>query len=116
MNLVVLLKRLVTDNGGEYTSKEFEMFCRDHGIVHTKTPPYTPQNNGVAERYNRTILERLQSLLQQSRVPKHFWAEPAATAVYLINQSPHTALKGKVPENMWSGRVPSLSHLKVFGW
>ncbi|KAE9338286.1 hypothetical protein PF008_g12130 [Phytophthora fragariae] len=64
------LKCLRTDNGGEYVSKRFNQFCANHGIVHQTTTPYTPQQNGLAERMNRTIVERARSMLYYQQVDK----------------------------------------------
>ncbi|MCH84025.1 copia-type polyprotein, partial [Trifolium medium] len=78
-----------TDGGGEYNSKNFESFCTSHGIEHEITAPYTPQHNGLAERRNRTILD--------------------------MARCPTKKLKDKVPEEIWTGKKPSVSHFKVFG-
>lgn len=69
------IKTLRTDNGGEYTSAEFELFLKENGIRHKVTAPYTPQQNGVAERLNRTIQEMALSQLLHAGLPKCFWAE-----------------------------------------
>ena len=100
---------------GEYTSNEFWQFCRAEGIKHVKTVPGTPQQNGVAERYNRTILDRVRSMLKHSGLAKPFWAEAASTTMYLINRSPSAALEGEVPDIVWSGRSIEYHHLKTFG-
>lgn len=109
------LKCLRTDNGGEYTSNEFENFCSQHGIRHEKTEPGTPQHNGVAERMNRTIVEKVRSMLNMSKLPKSFWAEAVKTAVYVINRAPSVPLGFEIPEKAWKGSDPSYSHLRVFG-
>lgn len=69
------IKSLPTDRGGEYCSKEFEDFCMQHGIRRELTAVYTPQQNGVSERKNRTILNMVRTLLTRGRVPKTFWLE-----------------------------------------
>ena len=109
------LKCLRSDNGGEYTSKEFDAYCRSQGIRHEKTVPRTPQHNGVAERMNRTIMERVRSMLSMAKLPKPFWGEAVRAACYLINRSPSAPLDFEVPEKVWSGKHPSYSHLRVFG-
>jgi transposase InsO family protein len=86
------------DNGGEYRGP-FEEYCRSHGIRLEKTVPKTPQHNGVAERMNRTICERIRCMLSHAKLPKPFWGEAMRTAVDLINLSPSvlwmvTFLKG----------------------
>ena len=80
-----------------------------------RTVPGTPQHNGVAERMNRTLTERARSIRIQSGLPKQFWAEAVNTTSYLINRGPSTPLEYKIPEEVWSGKEISLSHLKVFG-
>jgi transposase InsO family protein len=109
------IKTLRTDGGGEYTSKSFEEFCCNEGISHEVTSPYTPQHNGLAERRNRTILDMARSMLKQKNMPHMFWGEAVSTATYILNKCPTKKLKNKVPEQAWSGRKPSVKHLKVFG-
>ena len=72
------VKVLRSDNGGEYTSDKFTEFCADKGILHEFTVPYCPQQNGVAERLNRTITEGARSMLYQAKLPLDFWQKPAA--------------------------------------
>ncbi|KAL4303544.1 hypothetical protein GQ457_10G024470 [Hibiscus cannabinus] len=109
------LKVLRTDNGGEYVSNEFNDFCRDSGILHQLTVPRTPQQNGVCERRNRTVLEMARCMLFEKHLPKLFWAEAVATAVYLLNRLATKAVDGKTPFEAWSGSKPSVKHLRVFG-
>ena len=85
------LKVLRTDNGGEYTSKEFENYLKSEGVRHELTVPKTPEQNGVAERLNRTLVEAVRSMLIDANLPHKFWAEALSTAVYLKNRSPTKA-------------------------
>ena len=101
-------------NGGEYRGP-FKAYCRTHGIKLEKTPPKTPQLNGVAERMNRTIEEKVRCMLSHANLPKSFWDEAVKTAMTLINLSPSQPLKGKIPEEVWYGKKASYNHLKVFG-
>jgi transposase InsO family protein len=110
-----LLKCLRTDNGGEYCSNAFKEYCNRFGIKHEKTVPGTPQQNGVAERMNHTIMEKVRSMLSNSGLEKNFWAEAVRTTCYLINRSPTTALDGGIPEEVWTGKNLNYSHLKIFG-
>ena len=87
------LKYLRTENGLEFLSEKFETFYRTQGISKHKTVRAIPQQNGVAERKNRTLLERVKCLLLNSRLPKVFWGEAVTTTAYLINRSPHSALE-----------------------
>ena len=109
------VKTLRTDNGGEYTSNEFESYLKNEGIRHELTVPKTPEQNGVAERLNRTLVETSRSMLIDSKLPKKFWAEAVSTAVYLKNRSPSKPLQGMTPYEAWHGNKPSVSHLRVFG-
>ena len=98
------VKVLRSDNGGEYTSNNFAKFCAEKGISHEFTVPYCPQQNGVAEWMNRTIMEGARSMLYQAKLPLEFWAEACSTAVYLNNRSPTTALKDETPFEHLFGR------------
>ncbi|KAL2225539.1 UNVERIFIED_CONTAM: Retrovirus-related Pol polyprotein from transposon TNT 1-94 [Sesamum indicum] len=109
------LKSLRTDNGLEFCNQHFSEMCDRFGIKKHKINPYTPQQNGVAERMNRTLLEKVRCLLISSGLPKPFWGEAVLTAAHLINMSPSVPLSGKTPEFMWNGKLPDLSPLRVFG-
>ena len=109
------IKRVRSDNGGEYRDNRFREFCANNGIKMEKTIPMTPQQNGVAERMNRTLNERARSMRIHAGLPKMFWAEAVNTAAYLINRGPSIPLDGKIPEEVWSGKEVNLSHLRVFG-
>ena len=109
------LKSLRSDNGGEYISTEFEDYLKKEGIAHQSSIPKTPEQNGVAERKNRTIVEAIRSLLSDSNLPKSFWAEALATVTYLNNISPTKAVENFTPYEVWYERKPSVDHLKTFG-
>ena len=106
------LKCLRSDNGGEYTSDEFKLYCSYHRIRHVKIVHGTPQHNGIAKRMNRTIIENVRCMLKMSDLPKTFQAEAVQTAVYLINRSPSIL---DILERAWKGSDPTYSHLRVFG-
>ena len=86
------LKSLRIDNGGEYISKEFQDFCAKQGMKRQLTAPYTPAQNGVVERMNRTIQERVTSMLSMANLSLGFWMEAVYTAVHIINRSLSTPL------------------------
>lgn len=109
------VKTLRSDNGGEYTSAEFSSYLRDEGIRHEFTIPHTPQQNGVSERLNRTLIECVRAMLADSTLPHRFWAEALSTAVYLRNRSPTKALQGITPFEAWHGTKPDVSSLRIFG-
>ena len=76
------VKTLRSDNGGEYTSREFTSYLANEGIKHERTTPHTPQQNGIAERLNRTLIEGVRTMLADSKLPHRFWAEALSTMVY----------------------------------
>ena len=109
------LKFIRTDNGGEYLSIEFQEFLKAEGVKHERTIPKNPEQNGVAERLNQTLVETTRSMLANAKLPKKFWAEALVTASYLCNRSPTKALAGKTPHEAWNGEKPHVHHLRVFG-
>ncbi|KAG8486650.1 hypothetical protein CXB51_020037 [Gossypium anomalum] len=109
------IKYLRTDNGLEFCSDEFNRLCKSEGIVRHLTVRHTPQQNGVAERMNRTIMEKVRCMLSNANLPKSFWAEAASTACFLINRSPSVAIEKKTPQEVWSGNPANYSDLKIFG-
>jgi len=109
------LKILRTDNGLEFCNQEFDSFCRKEGVIRHRTCAYTPQQNGVAERMNRTIMNKVRCMLSESGLGKQFWAEAASTAVFLINKSPSSSIEFDIPEEKWTGHPPDYKILKKFG-
>ncbi|KAH9705460.1 hypothetical protein KPL70_011882 [Citrus sinensis] len=109
------VKVLRTDNGLEYCNKLFEDYCAENGILRHKIVTYTPQQNGLIERMNRTLIEKVRCLLIHSKLPKALWAEALNTACYLVNRSPSTAIGCKTPMELWLGRVADYSKLRIFG-
>ena len=109
------LKTLRTDNGGEFTSIKFQSFLISCGVRHELTIPKTPEQNGLAERLNRTLVETTRSMLLDAKLTHKFWAEALSTATYLRNKSPTSALKKTTPHEAWYGQKPRVDHLRVFG-
>jgi len=85
------------------------------GIKRETTTPHTPEQNGVVERKNSTIVEVVCAMIHDQRLPKFLWAEAANTAVYVQNRCPHQALGSKTPEEMFTGKKPDVSHFRIFG-
>ncbi|KAL0554273.1 hypothetical protein IC582_008190 [Cucumis melo] len=108
------IKALRSDMGGEFTKNEFKTFCAENGIRRPMTVPFTPQQNGVVERKNRTILNMARSMLKCKKMPKEFWAQAVECAVYLSNRSPTKSLWNKTSQQAWTGRKPSIGHFRVF--
>ncbi|MCO5604434.1 hypothetical protein L7F22_058600 [Adiantum nelumboides] len=109
------LKKPRSDRGGEFTSSEFADYCKQHGIKRHLTTPHTPQQNGVAERKNRVIVEMARSMIKAKGLPNNFWAEAVNTAVYILNRSYTKAVKDMTPLQAFSGKKPSVSHFRIFG-
>lgn len=109
------IKTLRSDRGGEFTSHSFNEFCEQNGIKRQLTAAYTPQQNGVAERRNRTLMNMVRCLLMEKNVPKHFWAEATTWACHVLNRCVTRALDDKVPEELWSGNKPNVDYFRVFG-
>lgn len=109
------IKCLRSDNGTEYVNRAFQNFLQASGIRHQTTVPRCSSQNGVAERANRTIMEKARCMLQDAGLDKKFWAEAVNAAVYLKNRSPTKAVMGVVPEEKWSSRKVDVRHIRVFG-
>lgn len=103
------------DKGGEYMSKEFDSFCSEHGIRREHTIRDTPQQNGVAERFNRTLAEAIIALLIEANLPPSMWIDAASSFVHVHNRSPTTSLSGSTPFEIWYRKKPSVSHLRAWG-
>ncbi|RXW18308.1 hypothetical protein EST38_g7549 [Candolleomyces aberdarensis] len=109
------IKALHDDKGGEYMSNEFNSFCDDSGILRTHTACNRPQQNGDAERANRTMLEDVTAMLAQANLPVCFWGRCLATQVKVWNCLLTVSLPDKTPFEVWFGRKPDLSCFRVFG-
>jgi uncharacterized protein (DUF2164 family) len=108
------VKSVHLDNGKEYVNQELGDYFKQRGIKLRNTPPYTPEQNGVAERLNRTLLEKTRSMLADAGLPKKAWAEATSTANYLRNISPVSGRR-RTPWELMYGVTPDISGLRVFG-
>ncbi|KAD3337285.1 hypothetical protein E3N88_32805 [Mikania micrantha] len=106
-----LIKHFRTDRGGEYYDP---VYFQSTGIIHQTTTPYTPQQNGVAERKNRTLKEMVNSMLSYSGLSEGLWGEAMLTACYLLNRIPNKKTK-VTPYELWYKKVPNLHHVRVWG-
>ncbi|KAI3427280.1 hypothetical protein D9Q98_007212 [Chlorella vulgaris] len=108
------VKSVRSDNGTEYLNHKLERFYCDKGIHMQTTNRYTPEQNGAAERLNRTLIEKVRPMLAESGLPKSTWAEAVVTASYIRNRSP---VKGRelTPWELFYGSKPDVSHLRTFG-
>ena len=105
---------LRSDNGTEYLNKDLGTFLDSKGVVHQTTVRYTPEQNGAAERLNRTLMDRMRAMLEDSGLPKELWAEAALTACFIRNRSPVSG-RDKTPWELFFGRKPDVSGMRVFG-
>lgn len=110
------LQTFRTDRGGEFTSNEFHSFCEKNGIKRHLITPYSPQQNRVVERRNRTLLEMTRSILKHMSLPNYLWGEAVRHATYLINRVVTRSLTpAQTPYEVYRGRKPNLGHICVFG-
>jgi hypothetical protein len=108
------IKHIRSDRGGEYLSYEFEMHLKACGIVPQRTPAGTPQRNGVSERRNRTLLDSVRSMMSLTDLPMSFWGYALETAAFILNRAPSKSVE-TTPYELWYGKKPKLSFLKVWG-
>jgi len=109
------IKSVRSDRGGEFISSELMKYCEEQGIRRFLIIPYSLQHNGVAKRKNQTILDMVRTMLKSKNVPKELLAEAMQCVIHVQNRCPHAMLNEKTPQEVWSGRKSSVSHLKVFG-
>jgi hypothetical protein len=108
------LRVLRIDNGGEFTAAEFMSYCADEGVQRHYSAPYSPQQNGVVEQRNQTVVGMARALLKQKGMPAIIWGEVVVMAVYILNRSPTKTLNDRTPYEAWHGRKRTVSHLRVF--
>ena len=108
------IKTLRSDRGGEYFPNDFTAFCEENGIIHECSAPRTPQQNGLAERKNRTFLEMINALLLHAELPFNLWGEALFAACHILNRIPMKKKKIS-PYEIWKGRKPNIGYFKVWG-
>ena len=91
------------------------MFCDKHGIQRHLTAPYSPQQNGVVERRNRTLMEMTRSIMKHTKVPNYLWGEAVRHSTYLINRIGTRTLQLQTPYECFKKKRPNVGHLRVFG-
>ena len=112
--LGVPIKSLQSDRGGEYLSDEFQQHLLENEIVSHLTAPRTPQQNGVTERRNKTLLDTVQSMMSYSTLPITFWGYALLTACYLLNNVLSKSVP-KTPHELWTGKRTTLNHIHIWG-
>jgi hypothetical protein len=109
------IKTLRSDRGGEFLSSIFSGVCESAGIKRQLTAPFSPQQNGVVERRNRTVVEMARCMLKGMKISRRFWAEAVKHAVYLLNRLPSRPMGEQTPFEAWNEMKPHLGHVKIFG-
>jgi transposase InsO family protein len=109
------IKCLRSDNGGEFTSKEFMDYCNNHGIKRQFFVARTPQQNGVVERKNMTVQEMARTMLMDSKLTDIFWTQAVHTTVHIQNRVMLRNNTDKTPYELWKGRPTNVKHFRVFG-
>jgi hypothetical protein len=110
-----VMRAIRSDNGSEFRNSHFETFCHDLGLEHQFSSPYTPPQNGVVERKNRTLCEMARMMLDEHRTPRRYWAEAVNTACYVMNRIYLWVHKKKTCYKLMHGCTPKVSHFHVFG-
>ena len=108
------IKALRSENGGEYVNSKFINYCVDAGIQMQHSIPYTPQQNGVAERKNKSLKEMATCMMEAKTLPPKYWAEAIKCAAYIQNRVPHKQLYGMTPFEAWSGHKPDVTPFQDF--
>jgi hypothetical protein len=103
------------DRGKEFINENLKSWCHQQGIEINQTAPYSPSQNGVAERMNRTLVELARTMRAATSLPEYLWEEATAHAAYLRNRSYTSAVKGATPYQKWHGKRPNVAHLREFG-
>ena len=111
-----MIIKVRSDYGKEFENSEFKIFCEDNRITHQFSAPRTPQQNGVVERKNKTLIEMARSMLCENELPKYFWAETPNTACYITNRALIRPLLKKTPYKLMNSKKPNVGHLRAFNY
>uniref|UniRef100_A0A834RK08 Retrovirus-related Pol polyprotein from transposon TNT 1-94 n=1 Tax=Sarcoptes scabiei TaxID=52283 RepID=A0A834RK08_SARSC len=109
------VKSLLTDNAKEYRSEKFENFCLAKGIERIEIPPHTPQQNGIAERKNQSLLSMVRCMLSEKQLPMTFWSYAVREANRILNRIPSKATNMLMPYEIFYNRKPNVDNIRVFG-
>jgi transposase InsO family protein len=109
------VKKIRSDNGSEFKNLQVEEYLEEEGINHEFSAPYTPQQNGVVERKNRTLIDMARTMLGEFKTPERFWLEAVNTAYHTINQVYLHRLLKKTSYELLTGNKPNVSYFRVFG-
>jgi len=109
------IKIFKSDNGKEYNNKKIINFCKRNGISKVFSPPYNPQNNSIAERFNRTISSCTKTMLYWAKLSQNFWEFAVKHATYIYNLVPHKSINNEIPNEIYYKKKVKLEYLKTFG-
>ncbi|KAE8224268.1 hypothetical protein CF319_g2806 [Tilletia indica] len=109
------LATIHTDNGMEFVAEELQSWAKDRGTSWTWTAPHSSSQNGVAERRNGLLEERMRAMLRAARLPLGFWPYAVQYAAYVLNRTPSNTLRGQLPQEVWSGKPAKLEAIRTFG-
>ena len=109
------IKVFKSDNAKEYKNKKIDYFCNENGIEKVFSPPYNPENNGLCERFNLTIVSCAKTLLYWSGLSENFWDFAILYANYIYNKVPHSGIHNKIPDEIFYMNKVKINHIKVFG-
>ena len=109
------IKEIFTDNSNEYINNDFAMYIRKYGIIHRNTPIYTKEPNGLIERINLTLLNKLRSLLIYSEANQNLQGKALLAAIYIYNRIPYRSLDFKTPYELYKGQPPKIDYIKIWG-
>jgi hypothetical protein len=109
------VKKIRSDNGSEFKNLQVEEFLEEEGIKHKFSAPYTPQQNGVVEKKNRTLIDMARTMLGEYKTPKRFWSEAVNTACHAINRLYLHRLLKKTAYKLFTGNKPNVSYFPIFG-
>jgi hypothetical protein len=115
IEFVLRIKKIRSDNGTEFKNSQIEGFFEEEGIKHEFSSPYTPQQNGVVKRKNRTLLDMARTRLDEYKTPDQFWAEAINTACYSINRLYLHRILKKTSYELFTGKKSNVSYFRVFG-
>jgi hypothetical protein len=110
-----IIKCLHSDRGGEYVNNDLKRILQEAGVEHKLTVPHSPQQNGRAECFNRTIMEKASAMLHHAGMSQGFWETAVATACHLYNRTPTHSNKWRTPLELWNGTIPDVSYFRVYG-
>jgi transposase InsO family protein len=109
------LKAICSDNGTKFRNASFNQFCLNHGVDQQFSAPHVPQQNGVIEQKNRTLVEMARTMLDEHRIPRRFWVDAISTTCYISNQTFLRSILHLTPFELRFGCKSSFSHIGPFG-